>query len=349
MTLGTDQQRGHILVVDDNRMNRSLLARHLERRGHTVALAEQGRQALEMIPENKFDLVLLDVLMPEMDGYMVLKRIKADSRWRDIPVIMISALDEMDSVVRCIELGAEDYLPKPFDPVLLRARINACLEKKRLRDREVLHLQQIEAEKKRSDELLHVILPHEIVQELKATDVVKPRNYQNVAILFTDVVDFTPYCDSHTPEEVVSNLQQLVEAYEELALLYDLQKIKTTGDSFMAVGSLLKPLANPVLNCVRCGLEMLSATRRLPVGWQVRIGIHLGPVMAGVVGCRQYLFDVWGDTVNTAQRIESHGTGDAVSLSKAAWQQVSDHFEAESLGLVEVKGKGALEIFQVKD
>ncbi len=117
----------------------------------------------------------------------------------------------------------------------------------------------------------------------------------------------------------------------------------------MAVGSLLKPLANPVLNCVRCGLEMLSATRRLPVGWQVRIGIHLGPVMAGVVGCRQYLFDVWGDTVNTAQRIESHGTGDAVSLSKAAWQQVSDHFEAESLGLVEVKGKGALEIFQVKD
>ena len=349
MTLGTDQQRGHILVVDDNRMNRSLLARHLERRGHTVALAEQGRQALEMIPENKFDLVLLDVLMPEMDGYEVLKRIKADSKWRDIPVIVISALDEMDSVVRCIELGAEDYLPKPFDPVLLRARINACLEKKRLRDREVLHLQQIEAEKKRSDELLHVILPHEIVQELKATDVVKPRDYQNVAVLFTDVVDFTPYCDSHTPEEVVSNLQQLVAAYEELALQYDLQKIKTTGDSFMAVGGLLKPLANPVLNCVQCGLEMLSVTRRLPVGWQVRIGIHLGPVMAGVVGCRQYLFDVWGDTVNTAERIESHGAGDAVSLSKPAWQQVADRFQAESLGLVEVKGKGALEIFRVKE
>jgi adenylate cyclase len=346
---GTNQHRGHILVVDDNRLNRSLLARHLERRGHTVALADQGRQALDMIGEDRYDLVLLDVLMPEMDGYEVLQRIKGDPDWRNIPVIMISALEEMDSVVRCIELGAEDYLPKPFDPVLLKARINACLEKKRLRDREVLYLEQIEAEKMRSDELLHVILPPEIVQELKATDTVKPRDYQNVAVLFSDIVGFTAYCDTHTPEEVVSNLQELVEAYEELALKHDLQKIKTAGDAFMAAGGLLKPLDNPVLNCVQCGLEMLSATRRLPVGWQVRIGIHLGPVMAGVVGGRQYLFDVWGDTVNTAQRIESHGASDAVSLSKVAWQQVDGHFQAESLGLVEVKGKGALEIFRVRE
>jgi len=135
--------RGYLLVVDDNEINRDILSRHLERQGHTVAVAENGRQALEMVSTHPFDLVLLDVMMPEMDGYRVLERLKGDEAWRDIPVIMISALDEIDSVVRCIELGAEDYLPKPFDPVLLRARIGACLEKKRLRDQEVEYLRSV--------------------------------------------------------------------------------------------------------------------------------------------------------------------------------------------------------------
>ncbi|UCC65637.1 MAG: response regulator, partial [Anaerolineae bacterium] len=134
---------GFLLVVDDDELNRDLLTRYLERQGHTVALAENGRRALEMIRKHAFDLVLLDVMMPEMDGYQVLQHLKANATWRDIPVIMISALDEIDSVVRCIELGAEDYLPKPFDPVLLKARIGAGLEKKRLRDQEVEYLRNV--------------------------------------------------------------------------------------------------------------------------------------------------------------------------------------------------------------
>jgi DNA-binding response OmpR family regulator len=136
-------EQGCLLVVDDNEMNRDTLSRHLERQGHTVAAAENGRRALEMVTTHRFDLVLLDIMMPEVDGYQVLQRLKDDDTWRDIPVIMISALDEIDSVVRCIEMGAEDYLPKPFDPVLLKARISACLEKKRLRDQEVAYLQNV--------------------------------------------------------------------------------------------------------------------------------------------------------------------------------------------------------------
>ncbi len=134
---------GYLLIVDDNEMNRDTLSRHVERQGHTVGVAEDGRQALEMVKTQSFDLVLLDVMMPEMDGYQVLQCLKSDEAWRDIPVIMISALDEIESVVRCIEMGAEDYLPKPFDPVLLRARIGACLEKKRLRDQEVEYLRNV--------------------------------------------------------------------------------------------------------------------------------------------------------------------------------------------------------------
>ena len=134
-------ERGSILVVDDNEMNRDLLARHIERQGHTVTVAANGRQALEIIKTRCFHLVILDIMMPEMNGYQVLQHLKGNDNWRDIPVIMISAMDEMDSVVRCIEMGASDYLPKPFNPVLLRARISSCLEKKRLHD--------LEAEQKR--------------------------------------------------------------------------------------------------------------------------------------------------------------------------------------------------------
>src|SRR2546429_2386730 len=132
-----------LLVVDDNSMNRIMLSRYLTKLGYQATLVENGRQALEKLQGQPFDLVLLDVQMPEMDGYQVLEQLKADPRLRDLPVIMISAVEELESVVRCIELGAQDYLPKPFNPVLLRARLTACLERKRLRNQEVDYLQQV--------------------------------------------------------------------------------------------------------------------------------------------------------------------------------------------------------------
>ena len=135
--------RGHLLVVDDDETNRKILSGRLEAEGHTVSIAENGRRALEMIQTERFDLVLLDILMPEMDGYQVLQYLKSHQTLRDIPVIVLSALDEIESAVKCIELGAEDYLTKPFNQVLLRARIGACLEKKRLRDQEVSYLQDV--------------------------------------------------------------------------------------------------------------------------------------------------------------------------------------------------------------
>jgi DNA-binding response OmpR family regulator len=139
----TDDQ-GHILVVDDHKPNRIKISFAVKKLGHTADVAEDGRQALAMLREQTFDLVLLDIIMPELDGYQVLEHMKADSRLRDIPVIVISAEQEMESVVKGIELGAADYLPKTFDPVLLKARISACLEKKRFRDKEIEYLRQVE-------------------------------------------------------------------------------------------------------------------------------------------------------------------------------------------------------------
>ena len=136
------EETGQILVVDDNRVNRVKLSLSLEGQGHQVGLAEDGQQALDLLKQQTFDVVLLDIVMPGIDGFQVLEKMKADPELRDIPVIVISALDEIDSAVRCIEIGAEDYLPKPFNPVLLRARLHASLQKKKLRDLEKAYLRQ---------------------------------------------------------------------------------------------------------------------------------------------------------------------------------------------------------------
>ncbi len=338
---------GRILIVDDNEMNRDMLSRRLVRQGHTVVIAEHGRQGLECLRREAFDLVLLDIMMPEMNGYQMLEALKADEALREIPVIMISAVDELESVVRCIQLGAEDYLPKPFNPVLLKARINAVLEKKRLRDQERAYLRQIEIEKRRADDLLHVILPDNVIEELKATNTIQPRRYENVAVLFCDIVGFTQYCNAHDAAEVTAHLCHLVEIYESIAVKYQLEKIKTVGDAFLATGGLLHQLESPVLNCVQCGLEMVCIAPTLPPKWQVRVGIHIGPVMAGVVGQRQYLFDIWGDTVNTAARVESNGVPHAVNVSGEAWQYIADRCVGESRGLVALKGKGEMELYRV--
>jgi class 3 adenylate cyclase len=336
-----------ILVVDDNEDNRYTLTHRLKREGYTnLEIAEDGQQALDILADHRVDLVLLDIMMPVMNGYETLERIKSDMALRDIPVIMISAVDEMESVVRCIKAGAEDHLPKPFNAALLKARIEACLEKKKLRDREAHYLKQIEGERKRADDLLHATLPAAAVHELKATNAVRPRRFEDVAVLFCDVVNFTEYCDQHTPEEVVTHLQTLVSAFEEITARHSLEKIKTIGDAFMATGGLLLHVQDPALAAVHCGLDMAALAPKLEAGWQVRVGVHVGPVVAGVIGQSQYMFDLWGDTVNIAARVTGQAEPGAVLVSDTAWRQLGDQCRGFSKGLVELRGKGSLELIQ---
>ena len=336
-----------LLVVDDNELNRDMLRRRLERLGYDVSCAENGIEALKLLKTESFDLLLLDVIMPLMDGFEVLEQLKAEPLLRDIPVIVLSASDQLDHVVKCIQKGAQDYLSKPFSPVLLQARIGSCLERKRLRDQETLYLRQIEEEKQRSDELLHVILPRDIAADLKATDMVRPRRFEKVGILFCDIEDFTAYSARRGPEEILLHLQALVEAFEQLCLKHGLEKIKTIGDAFMATAGLMTRLDNPALNCVRCGLDMVAAAQKLPANWQVRVGVHVGPVIAGVVGHRKYQYDVWGDAVNTASRLEQAAAAGSVCVNKDTWNVIADRCYGRSLGRFVLKGKGEQELFVV--
>lgn len=343
-----DKTTGRILVVDDNEMNRDLLARRLKKNGHEISMAEDGQVALEIMEKEDFDLVLLDVMMPRMSGYEALEAIKKDERWRNIPVLMISALTEMDSVVRCIELGAEDYLPKPFKTVLLHARVAACLAKKFWHDKEKAFLEELHKEKQRTEDLLKVILPEPVIAELKETNTVAPRRFDNVGVIFCDVVGFTSYCDGHAPEEVVRYLQELVLAFEQRGMELGVQKIKTIGDAYMACTGLLTDAENPALDAVRCAFAMQDAANALSCGWQVRVGVHQGPIMAGIVGHHQYLYDVWGDTVNTAARIQTAADPGAVCVSKQCWDAISE-FATGSPFTKDLRGKGEMEIYHVHD
>lgn len=335
---------GRVLVVDDDETNRDVLARRVRAEGAEAVVAASGGEALEILRREPFDAVLLDIVMPEMNGYQVLREMKTDPDLHDVPVIMISALDEVESTVRCIRLGAEDYLAKPFNPTLLRARLGASIEKKRLRDREIVHLRTIEEERRRSEGLLRALFPPRIVEELLETQSVRPRRYEDVAVMFSDVVGFTRFAENREPEVVIDSVQRLVDRQEEIADRHELEKIKTIGDAFMAASGLLRSTPDPVAACVRCGTEMIAAAAELDPPWELRIGVHVGPVVGGVLGRRQYLFDLIGDTVNIASRVESAGVAGAVSLSGAAWGQIAHMSRGRSLGPVQVKGAGEIEI-----
>lgn len=332
---------GRILIVDDYLPNRELLQRRLEKQGHACMLATNGLEALEKLEQELFDLVLLDIKMPVLSGYEVLQEMHKSEKLRTLPVIVISAVDEMQSVIRCIELGAVDYLSKPFSPILLKARVDSCLEKK-------FYMDEIEKKRRKVDELLHVIFPGPIADELEKTDQVAPRLYEGAAILFCDVVDFTLYCNQNTPQNVLSSLQELVEQFENLAIEHNIQKIKTSGDAFMGASGLLSYSENPVLDCVECGLKMARLAPILQAKWEVRVGIHVGAVMAGVVGHRQYCFDIWGDTVNIAARLAEQGSIGGVTITQEALNLLKGSYKTVSLGKYPIKGKGNRELFRVE-
>jgi adenylate cyclase len=342
-------ETGSILVVDDIEANRDLLSRRLTHDGHRVVSVAGGLQALQALVDDEFDLVLLDLMMPDINGFDVLVRMKADERMRRIPVIMITALAETESAVRCIEAGAEDYLPKPFDPVLLRARINACLHKKRWRDRERRYLRRIEDETAKFERLLLTILPRQVIGRLNHGEAMIADRFEGVSVLFADLVGFTEHSARIKPAAIVDYLNRLFSEFDELARELGVEKIKTIGDAYMAVAGLPDPNPHPFAAIAKMALGMIDRLDRVNrhFGWplQIRIGIHSGPVVAGIIGAHRFIYDVWGDTVNVASRLEAYSLPNRIHVSQDIARHLAPPFSLEPRGSVDVKGKGKLETF----
>ncbi len=340
---------GNILVVDDAEMNREILCRRLEREGHKVTAAESGQEALALLAKSDFDLVLLDIMMPGTDGYQVLNTLKNDPKLRHLPVIMLSALDEIESVVRCIEMGAEDYLPKPFNPVLLKARIGACLEKKHLRDQEQIYLQQLRVGQETSDRLLLNVLPKEIAGRLKLGEATIADHFPEVTILFADLVGFTSLSRSISPVEVVKLLNDIFSAFDGLAARHGLEKIKTIGDAYMVAGGLpvfrpdhAESIAQMALDILK-EVDHFNAENKTNV--QIRIGINTGPVIAGIIGRSKWIYDLWGDTVNTASRMESHSIAGEIQVTEETRSRLASKYRFQKRGKIKVKGKGEMQTY----
>ena len=338
---------GAVLVVEDNFATRRLLAAQLCLAGHTVATVGTLREALLHIDREQVDVVLLDMMLPDGTGLDLLAALHQRGALERLSVLILSMLAETTSITACFEAGAEDYLPKSVSPVVLRARLAACIEKQRLRARSRQQLSLLAVESQRANDLLRILLPGAIADELQATGSITPRRHERVAVMFADIVGFTAYCDRHPPEEVLASLQGLFTSFETLALENRVQKIKTVGDSFMGAAGLLVADERPALRCVALARAMLAAMREHPTGWKLRIGIHVGPVVDGVAGTRQFLYDIWGDTVNTAQRVEAAGRADVICVSDAVRAQIEPDYPVRDLGTVEIKGKGEIHLFEV--
>jgi adenylate cyclase len=347
----TGNEARTLLVVDDNEMNRDMLARRLARHGHHVVIAEDGIRALNLLKTTPVDMILLDLMMPGLSGYEVLERLKADPNTAHLPVIVISAIDELDSIVKCLELGAEDHLPKPFNPVILRARVEASLNKKRLHDLEQQRRQEIEVERQRSDELLHALLPEPIAQRLKDGEATIADDLSDVGVLFADLSGFTTFAAQAPASTVVSYLDGLFAQFDLLVRAAGVEKIKTIGDAYMVAGGLpgqgpghFHRLADLALSMAR-----ITARTKRPDGqcFQLRVGLHAGPVVAGVIGRTRMVYDLWGDTVNVASRMESQGVPGRVQCTEEFAKRLGSEFNVEPREAIEVKGRGKMETFWI--
>jgi adenylate cyclase len=338
-------ETGRLLIVDDNKVNRLLLGRSLEQQGHRITFAENGRQALELLHAQPFDLVILDVVMPELDGYQVLEQIVADQRLRNIPVIMASSLDELDMVARCIEIGAEDYLHKPVNPVLLKARINSSLEKKRLRDQQ------------RS--LIRKFATEDVAEDLEQSGFSLGGKNVEATVMFSDIRSFTTIAESQSPADTI----ELLNTY--YALMFDAITghggvvNQMVGDGLMAIFGAPLPCADHGVRAVHAALEMIELIELFNVDQaalnkvQIRIGIGVasGQVIAGYTGTLQRAtYTCVGDTVNLAARLEAHTkvVGEPILIDEITQSCLHEACQTVDQGVAQLKGKTqSVRIFSV--
>ena len=340
-----------VLIVDDDAINRELLARRLQKMGYKTRQAETGYHALDELKQRPFDLVLLDIMMPELDGYATLEHIKTDPSLRHLPVIMLTALAGVESTARCIEAGAEDYIPKPFNSVILRARITATLEKKRLRDQEQAALLQLRSERAKSERLLLNVLPQAIANRLKQGERTIVDSFLECTVLFADIVDFSQIVNEHTPNRTVQLLNDLFSAFDRIAENHGLEKIKTIGDSYMLVGGVPTPRSDHASACAQAALDMLddlrAFNRRHQLRWSIRIGLNSGPVIGGIIGTKKFAYDLWGDTVNLASRMESQGQPGLIQITTTTRALLDDKFETQAGGVIDIKNIGPMQVFHL--
>jgi class 3 adenylate cyclase len=357
-----------ILVVDDDRFVHMFIenAIETEHQDYRIISAYNGQEACEVASEQEIDLIIMDWEMPVMNGIQALEQLKNDPATNDIPVIIITASGNLQTA---FDAGAIDFLRKPVDQVELLVRVKSTLSmfkliKNIVKQTEMLELQSheleqkhqtLKEEQKKSDDLLQNILPYEIAEQLKNKGYVDAKTYRRVSVLFTDFKGFTKISEKLSPQEIIKELSIFFAKFDEIIGGHFIEKIKTIGDAYMCVGGLpLRNKSNPI-DTVLAGLEMQQYVniyneekkKNGEETWNLRLGIHTGKVVAGVIGKKKFAYDIWGDTVNTAARMESAGEIGKVNISGETYKYIQEYFDCEYRGKIEAKNKGEIDMYFV--
>ncbi len=357
-----------ILVVDDNRLILALIKGIFENecQDYAIFTAANGQEACDLAYEILPNLIVMDLEMPLMNGLEAMQELKRYEKTSNIPVIIVTATPNLRAA---FEAGAIDFIRKPIDKTELILRVKSTLtifqllkeiteqtEKLEFQSQELEKQKQIlQEEKQKSEKLLLNVLPQEIADQLKNKGAVLPKFYKKASVLFTDFKGFTKISEILSPVEIVKELNFYFEKFDEIIEKHFIEKIKTIGDSYMCAGGIpLRNNSNP-FDTVLAGLQMQhfvsewndrKKQQNLPI-WELRIGIHTGNVISGVIGKKKFAYDIWGDTVNTASRMESAGASGRVNVSKSTYEYIKDFFDCEYRGKIEVKNKGEIEMYFV--
>ncbi|MFC3109372.1 adenylate/guanylate cyclase domain-containing protein [Undibacterium arcticum] len=381
MISSSDLLDANVLVVDDMEANVLLLERMLRGAGYTSITSTMDPHGVcALHRKNRYDLILLDLQMPGMDGFEVMEGLKEIETGGYLPVLVITA--QPGHKLRALQAGAKDFVSKPFDLAEVLMRVRNMLEvrllhKESLNYSKVLEqtLRQVEAsrelirrqgdelkglydkivaEQKVSERLLLNLLPSPIAERLKARPDLSADgipeaiadSFPEVTVLFADIVEFTRVSAGMSPERLVAMLNEIFTDFDSIADHRGLEKIKTIGDAYMAAAGLPVPAPDHAVRAAHMALDMLDALDRFNArnGYrlQLRIGINSGAVVAGVIGKRKFIYDLWGDAVNTASRMESHGVAGRVQVTEATRRRLAEPFLFEERGIIDAKGMGAL-------
>lgn len=359
-----------ILLVDDSTSQRLLLASMLKSKGYAdIVQADSAARAFEILGMEQptaftdVDLILMDLNMPEIDGLEAIQRIKRFETRKDIPIIVITASADLTDLQASFDAGAMDYLTKPPNPAELTVRVRSALQLKKETDqrkeresslRKVLaeldqRNQQLETERARSESLLLNILPPPIVERLKSGQSTIADGFSQATVLFSDVVGFTSMSADMVPVELVTLLNELFELFDSAADKNGVEKIKTMGDAYIAVSGVPIPRSDHIEAVANMALDVRDGLHEMGDYLQIRTGIHAGPVVAGVIGTKKFIYDLWGDTVNVASRMQSTCGPGEIQVTAEIYNCLCDRYKFIERGLTQVKGKGEMSTYLLVD
>jgi class 3 adenylate cyclase len=317
---------GFVLVVDDEEHNRTLLRDPLEARGYEVEEAENGRQALQKIARRHPDVILLDLMMPEMDGLEVCRVLRRHARTAHIPILMITALSERGDRLLGIVAGANDFLNKPIDLQDVMLRVGNAAYAKHLYD-------QLQVEQEKSERLLLNILPKPIAARMKSGEINIADSHAEATVLLADLVGFTTLSATIDPAQIVQLLNEVFSAFDVLTEKHGVEKIKTIGGSYMAASGISTPRPDHAEAVVELAISLRKEIERFnheyDTSLRLRIGISSGPVVAGIIGRDKFAYDIWGETVNLAFRLNYSGEAAKIQISESTYERLKDKYQFE--------------------